>query len=65
MTEIEELRTLQKEYKQRKEAFKKTLPQRKIDILNLRLKDKWTLQAIGDKYGLTRERVRQIVTKPL
>lgn len=33
---------------------------RNEDILRLRA-DGWTLQAIGDKYGITRERVRQII----
>lgn len=34
---------------------------REEEILELRHKDKLTLQAIGDRYGITRERVRQII----
>lgn len=31
------------------------------DILHLRFVEGWTLQAIGDKYGISRQRVDQIV----
>ena len=39
------------------------LMRRNIDILKLRFIRKWTLQKIGDKYGITRERVRQIISE--
>ena len=38
----------------------KMLIQRNKEIILLR-SDGWTLQKIGDKFGLTRERVRQII----
>lgn len=34
---------------------------RKIIMLELYVLDEFTLQEIGDAYGLTRERVRQII----
>ncbi len=47
----------------------KTLPDRSQDIVGKRFgvlqKDSLTLQAIGDEYGITRERVRQIVQSGL
>jgi len=38
----------------------KLMIERNQEIIRLRA-DGWTLQAIGDKYGLTRERIRQIL----
>ena len=40
------------------------LNDREIDILKMR-KEKYTLEQIGRKYGITRERVRQIYSKSL
>mgnify|MGYP002243907741 CR=1 FL=1 len=37
----------------------------KIDILKMKLLDCLTLEEIGNKYNLTRERIRQIVKKKL
>lgn len=37
------------------------LDERKKEMLRLRYAELWTLKEIGDKYGITRERVRQIV----
>lgn len=39
---------------------KKPNPERDNEIVRLR-KEGWTLQKIGDKFNLTRERVRQIM----
>ena len=36
---------------------------RKEDMIKLRYVDGWTLQRIGDKYGVSRQRVRQIIGK--
>jgi RNA polymerase sigma-32 factor len=43
-------------------AFRKTISPREVDIFGLRYlsEDRVTLQAIGDRYGISRERVRQI-----
>jgi len=38
------------------------LQRRNADMIQLR-DEGWTLQKIGDKYGLTRERVRQIINQ--
>ena len=42
--------------------FKKKLTKRELEIFNLRIfsDDPLTLQEIGDQYGITRERVRQV-----
>lgn len=37
--------------------------QRDFEIARLRFVEGLTLQAIGDRYGLTRERVRQLIAK--
>ena len=36
---------------------------RNLEIFKLRYVYNWTLQRIGDKYGITRERVRQILSE--
>ena len=36
---------------------------RNLEIFKLRYVYNWTLQRIGDKYGITRERVRQILNE--
>jgi len=41
----------------------KGFPERNAEIYRLRVQEKMTLAAIGLKYGLTRERIRQIVKK--
>jgi DNA-binding CsgD family transcriptional regulator len=35
--------------------------QRKLEMRRLRYGDGWTLQRIADRYGISRERVRQIL----
>ena len=51
------------------EAFHETLNKRERDILRLRFGFKdgvmWKLEEIGEKYGVTRERIRQIETRAL
>ena len=42
-------------------AEQKMLNERNIEIKRLRNNEYWTLQRIGDKFGISRERVRQIV----
>ena len=39
------------------------LIERNKEIVRLKLDEHWTLQKIGDKYGITRERVRQILVQ--
>jgi len=36
---------------------------RDAEIVRMRCEDKWTLQEIGDRFSLTRERVRQILER--
>ena len=36
---------------------------RNMEILRLRFIHNWTLQRIGDKYQITKERVRQIINE--
>lgn len=36
-------------------------PERTAEMLRLRHQEKWTIQQIGDRYGISRERVRQII----
>ena len=63
MSTIEDLRALRDaDALARKEAIANKA-QRDIEIARLRLGEGLTLQAIGDKYGLTRERVRQIIAE--
>ena len=40
----------------------KQLVQRNVEIIRLR-GERYSLQAIGNKYGITRERVRQLLLK--
>lgn len=44
------------------DEFKKTLSERELEIFNIRIfsDSPMTLQDIGDKYGISRERVRQV-----
>jgi len=37
--------------------------ERNLEILHLYTKEGWTMQAIGDVYGLTRQRVFDIISK--
>src|SRR5262245_20258857 len=39
------------------------LQQRKTEMIRLRLSEKWSLQAIGKRFGLTKQRVQQIMAK--
>ena len=41
----------------------KSIREREQDMIRLRYEEKKTLQEIGDQYGLSRERIRQIVAK--
>lgn len=41
--------------------MKADVEERNAEMIRLRVKEHWTLQALGDKYGISRERVRQIV----
>ena len=43
-------------------AINRAARKRLVQILALRAKG-WTLESIGDKFGITRERVRQILEK--
>lgn len=48
------------------EALLSIVPQpRARHMIELRYRDDWTLDMIGERYGLTRERVRQIIVKGL
>jgi DNA-directed RNA polymerase specialized sigma subunit len=60
-TSIDELRTLQA----KAHNDRKAKPDRDLEIVRLRYIDGLTLNAIGQRYGLTRQRVMQIVHKPL
>ena len=44
------------------EAYTKAIRQRNDNIIELR-EEGWTLARIGEKYGITRERVRQIINQ--
>jgi DNA-directed RNA polymerase sigma subunit (sigma70/sigma32) len=61
MTTIDELRALQT----KAHNDRKAKPTRDLEIVRLRYVDGLTLQAIATRYGLTRQRVEQIVNKPL
>jgi len=60
-TNIDELRDLQAKDHERRT----TRSQRDVEIVRLRYIDGLTYGAIGKRYGLTRQRVMQIVHKPL
>jgi len=38
---------------------------REEEVLRLRLEDHWTFSQVADKFGVTRERIRQIEAKAL
>ena len=65
MTTIQELRELQTQSKFEKEERAKKLPARDVEMVRLRFVEGLTLQAIATRYGLTRQRVEQIVNRPL
>ena len=62
LDELKDLKTQHKEFIAKRGERTKD---RDLAICNLRYKDGLTLQAIGTRYGLTRERVRQIIDKTL
>lgn len=64
-TTIEELRILNQLRLQDLQIKKDSEKARNMTILTLRLKDGLTYQAIGTRYGLTRERIRQIINETL
>jgi RNA polymerase sigma factor (sigma-70 family) len=45
--------------------FLQPLQEKEAEIVELRYRDDWTLQAIADEYAVTRERIRQILFKSL
>ena len=59
---IEELR---EQHKNQAEKRKEAELERNLSICNMRYKDGLTYQAIGNRYNLTRERVRQIINSTL
>ena len=59
---IEEMR---KQHKDQAERRKETELERNLSICNMRYKDGLTLQAIATRYGLTRQRVFQIINETL
>ena len=62
---ITELRTLQHAAIAKSKQNHNEKPERNLEMIRLRYVDGMTLDAIGKKYGITRQRVNQIVTKPL
>jgi RNA polymerase sigma-32 factor len=58
---------LQQLFMKKLEDFKKTIDEKELMILEKRIlsEDPVTLQAIGDRYGVTKERVRQIENRLL
>lgn len=63
MSTLEELRALRDAAQQKRKEAIANKGLRNIEIARLRLVEGLTLQAIGDKYGLTRERVRQLIAE--
>lgn len=61
-TSIEELKDL---HLTRVAKRGETVKRRNTEVCKLRYVDGLTLQAIGTRYGLTRERVRQIINETL
>ena len=59
---IEELREQHKNQAEKRKAIEK---ERNLTICTMRYKDGLTYQAIGNRYNLTRERVRQIINSTL
>lgn len=64
-TTPEQLRDLQTKARIAKEQRIKTVPARDMEMIRLRFIEGLTLQAIATRYNLTRQRVMQIVNKPL
>jgi len=56
-------RVVAKMKRERYLARREMFGERNDEMRRLRYDENWTLQAIGDKYGITRERVRQICEK--
>jgi DNA-directed RNA polymerase specialized sigma subunit len=65
MTTPEQLRDLQTKAREAKEQKIRTIPARDMEMIRLRYVEGLTLQAIATRYNLTRQRVMQVVNKPL
>lgn len=61
----EQLRDLQTKAREAKEQKIREVPARDLEMIRLRFIEGLTLQAIATRYGVTRQRVMQIVNKPL
>jgi DNA-directed RNA polymerase specialized sigma subunit len=64
-TTIEQLRDLQTKAREDKEQKIKEIPARDLEMIRLRFVEGLTLQTIATRYGLTRQRVFQVVNRPL
>ena len=62
---LDELAEMKKQHKEFIAKRGQRTVERDKEICLLRYKDGLTLQAIGTRYGLTRERVRQIINQTL
>lgn len=62
MSTLEQLKEIHREARAKRSELEKV---RNMEICQLRYKDGLTYQAIGTRYGLTRERVRQIINQTL
>ena len=65
MTTPEQLRDLQTKAREAKEKKVREVPARDMEMIRLRYVEGLTLQAIATRYGITRQRVMQVVNKPL
>ena len=59
--QLAQYRLLRADAQKRKEEYIEKLPQRKLDIARLYYQEHLTLAKIGERYGITRARVHQIL----
>lgn len=59
--EIESYRLLRAESQKKRDAYLANIPKRNLDIARLRYVDKLSLAKIGERFGITRARVHQIL----
>ena len=61
--QLREYRALRADAVKKKQEYMDKMPQRKVDIARLYYKEGLSLAKIGERYGLSRQRVHQILNE--